>query len=84
MLQIQPANTEALTYKGWLLYRVAAGSSGGQESQSDIDSLKQRSRQSLDDAVQADPSYPDAHMFLAIMSTATRATTPAPPPSSPS
>src|SRR5262249_43969917 len=67
VLQTEPANVEALTYKGWLLYRVAAGNAGGQVSAADIDSLKQRASQSLDDAVRADPTYPDSHIFRAII-----------------
>jgi hypothetical protein len=67
VLQTQPANTEALTYKGWLLYRVAAGSPSGQVTQADLDSLKQQAQQSLDAAVQADRTYPDAHIFRAII-----------------
>jgi tetratricopeptide (TPR) repeat protein len=76
VLAIQPANTEALTYKGWLLYRVATGSSSGQSNsptsgqstnQADLDALRDRALQSLDDAVRADASYPDAHIFRAII-----------------
>jgi Tfp pilus assembly protein PilF len=70
VLQIEPANAEALTYKGWLLYQVAAGTgsgSGGQVSQSDIQTLQKNATDSLDQAVKADPTYPDAHIFRAII-----------------
>jgi tetratricopeptide (TPR) repeat protein len=70
VLQIEPANVEALTYRGWLLYQVASGSgssSGGQVSESDIQALQKNATDSLDQAVKVDPAYPDAHIFRAII-----------------
>jgi tetratricopeptide (TPR) repeat protein len=72
VLQVEPANAEALTYKGWLLYQVASGSGSGsngsgQVSQADLTSLQQNAQESLDQAVKADPTYPDAHIFRAII-----------------
>jgi tetratricopeptide (TPR) repeat protein len=48
VLRAQPANVEALTYKGWLLARAG---------------LLDQGLTSLDQAVAADPRYPDAHFF---------------------
>jgi tetratricopeptide (TPR) repeat protein len=52
VLADDPANAQALTYKGWAL--VLAGRSE--------DGLL-----TLIDAAEADPGYPDAHAFLAIV-----------------
>lgn len=51
VLDIDPDNVEALTYKGWALYLSG-----------DAESVRL-----LASAVQADPSYPDAHAFLAVV-----------------
>lgn len=50
ILEDQPRNVEALTYKGWFQYR--SGDQSGVVT--------------LIDAVEADPSYPAAHVFLAV------------------
>ena len=48
----QPANAEALTYKGWALY---------------LDGKAGEGLSTLIDAATADPEYPDAHAFLAVV-----------------
>lgn len=67
VLAEQPANREALTYKGWLLYRVSASSTDGQLGASEVQALRDRALESLGQAVQVDPSYADAHIFRAII-----------------
>lgn len=52
VLEIQPSNAEALTYKGWLT-----------RLQGDPEGAKLL----LDDAVAADPNYPDARVFSAVV-----------------
>jgi len=52
VLADQPANVEALTYKGWLLFLSDAPSEG---------------LTTLLDAATTDPEYPDVHAFLAIV-----------------
>ena len=51
VLQREPANVEALTYRGWLLFQASAAE------------FTDRALQSLDLAVAADPKFPDAHFF---------------------
>ncbi|MEM7095532.1 MAG: tetratricopeptide repeat protein [Actinomycetota bacterium] len=51
VLEIAPANTEALTYRGWLTSRLGEG-----------DGLVD-----LDEAISIDPQYPDARVFRAIV-----------------
>jgi len=48
----QPANAEALTYKGWAQY---------------LDGNPGEGLSTLIDAATADPDYPDAHAFLAVV-----------------
>jgi tetratricopeptide (TPR) repeat protein len=52
VLEVDPANAEALTYQGWLL--TLSG-----ESEAGLTSLLE--------AATADPDYPDVHAFLAIL-----------------
>jgi tetratricopeptide (TPR) repeat protein len=52
VLKEDPANVEALTYRGWLL-KLAGLADPAQES--------------LDRAVAIDPSYPDAHFFRGML-----------------
>ncbi len=52
VLDMQPSNVEALTYKGWLT-----------RLQGDTDGAKVL----LDDAVGTDPEYPDARVFAAVL-----------------
>lgn len=49
----QPANAEALTYRGWALYQFLGDREGGLTS--------------LLDAATADSEYPDVHAFLAVV-----------------
>ena len=49
----QPANAEALTYRGWALYMFLGEPEAGLSS--------------LLDAATADREYPDAHAFLAVV-----------------
>lgn len=51
VLDLDPDNAEALTYKGWALYLSG-----------DAESVRL-----LASAVRADPEYPDAHAFLAVV-----------------
>jgi len=67
ILAEQPANREALAYKGWLLYRVSTSTADGQLSESDLQALRDRALESLSQAVQVDPGYADAHLFRAII-----------------
>ena len=53
VLQDQPANAEALTYRGWALYQFLGEPEDGLSS--------------LLDAATADREYPDPHAFLAIL-----------------
>ena len=53
VLQDQPANAEALTYRGWALYQFLGQPEDGLSS--------------LLDAATADREYPDPHAFLAIL-----------------
>ena len=48
VLREEPANVEALTYKGWLLARAG---------------LTDPAMEALDRAIAVDPRYPDAHFF---------------------
>lgn len=52
VLDMQPSNVEALTYKGWLI-----------RLQGDTEQAKAL----VDDAVAIDPSYPDARVFAAVI-----------------
>jgi tetratricopeptide (TPR) repeat protein len=53
VLEVDPENVEALTYRGWLLVRVDP-------------SLRQDGLGFLEEAVALDPDYPDARIFLAL------------------
>jgi cytochrome c-type biogenesis protein CcmH/NrfG len=55
VLQRSPGNAEALTYRGWLLVRTGSAQ------------LQQQAAGDLDAAVAADPTYPDARAFRAIV-----------------
>lgn len=59
VLVVEPSNVEALTYRGWLLARVGVG---GQRPE-----LVERGERSIDAAIAADPAYPDAQCFKAIL-----------------
>jgi tetratricopeptide (TPR) repeat protein len=55
VLRDEPSNAEALTYRGWLLVRT-----GDQR-------LEARAAADLDAAVAADPTFPDARAFRAVV-----------------
>ena len=61
-LQVDPANAEAMTYRGWLLHTLAIN--GPAERQPALD---QEAASWLDRAIVAKPDYPDAHVFKAIL-----------------
>ncbi len=56
VLEAQPANAEALAYKGWALYTLVGGA---EATSAALDSLLE--------AATADPDYPDAHAYLAVL-----------------
>jgi tetratricopeptide (TPR) repeat protein len=58
-----PANAQALAYKGWLLFLTSKQAT----SANDRDLLAKSALDSLDLAVKADPTYPDGHIFRAIV-----------------
>ncbi len=61
VLEVDPDNVEALTYRAWLLVLIARGAG---------DEVKQLAFTSassdLERAIALDPNYPDAHCFLGI------------------
>ncbi|MHB8671075.1 MAG: tetratricopeptide repeat protein [Acidimicrobiales bacterium] len=59
VLRSDPSNAAALTSRGWLL-RLVGVQAGRPE-------LVDRGLASLDQAIAADPSYPDAHLFRGIL-----------------
>ena len=61
-LELSPANTEALTYRGWVLHTIAVNSEATQAAQLDA-----QARTYLDRAIAIDPSYSDARVFRAIL-----------------
>jgi tetratricopeptide (TPR) repeat protein len=65
VLDIDPNNVEALTYAGWVL----AASTQNMPNQGAIDTVLTQAKQFLDKAVAVDPTYADAHCFLAIIAT---------------
>jgi len=63
VLAEEPEHAEALTYRGWLLYTTLGRSDLGDaalEATADA-------RESLAQAIEADPAYADPHCFLAII-----------------
>jgi hypothetical protein len=60
VLEDDPSNVEAMTYRGWLVRNVGAQASGA-----DRDALWASALRSLDEAVATDPEYPDARVFRA-------------------
>ncbi len=63
VLQQQPANAQALAYKGWLLRLTSLQST----TQADHDLLLNRALEQLDASVGVDPTYADARVFRAIV-----------------
>jgi hypothetical protein len=63
VLQTSPDSAEALAYKGWLLRLTALQATKA----NDRDQLMAQSIKALDQAVAADPNYPDARVFRAVL-----------------
>ncbi|MFN8039934.1 MAG: hypothetical protein U0Q07_12060 [Acidimicrobiales bacterium] len=61
-LQADPANAEAMTYRGWLLHTLAVNGPADRQP-----ALDQEAASWLDRAIVAKPDYPDAHVFKAIL-----------------
>lgn len=66
VLDEDPNNTEALTYRGWYISLVAA-SAQDQALQEQADELYDSAVTSIDKAIAIDPSYPDARVFRAVI-----------------
>jgi tetratricopeptide (TPR) repeat protein len=65
VLEVQPDNVEALTYRGWLLHTLATqASASSPETAAD---LREQALEWLDRAVAADSGYVDARIFRAIV-----------------
>jgi tetratricopeptide (TPR) repeat protein len=62
VLDEQPDNTEALTYRGWLLHVLALQANNDVAQQLDQDALT-----SINRAITVDPTYADARIFRAII-----------------
>jgi tetratricopeptide (TPR) repeat protein len=62
VLEQQPDNAEALTYRGWLYHVLALQTGGDLAGRLDADALA-----SLSEAIAADPAYVDARIFRAIV-----------------
>jgi tetratricopeptide (TPR) repeat protein len=62
VLEQQPDNVEALTYRGWLLHVLALQAPEDIATRLDRDALA-----ALDRAIAVDPDYPDARIFRAIL-----------------
>ena len=61
-LELSPVNTEALTYRGWVLHTVAVNSETAQAAQLDV-----QAKSYIDRAIEIDPTYADARVFRAIL-----------------
>ncbi len=72
--RLDPANAEARAYAGWLVFLAARSQSGGpqaaqppsgdvNDSGAVVNELTAAALKRLDQAVAADPDYPDAHFF---------------------
>lgn len=61
-LEIEPGNAEALTYRGWLMHNLATQSPTDMAADLDAEALDWLNR-----AVEADPTYPDARIFRAVL-----------------
>ncbi|MCB1250131.1 MAG: hypothetical protein KDB33_01580 [Acidimicrobiales bacterium] len=63
ILQIDPDNVEALTYRGWLLRLVSLQAAEPEDKVL----LQERAREALDRAVEVEPTFVDARVFRAIL-----------------
>jgi hypothetical protein len=62
VLKLDPDNTEALTYRSWLIALIA------RDAADDIKIVAfAAATQGLERAIEVDPNYPDAHCFLGIV-----------------
>jgi tetratricopeptide (TPR) repeat protein len=61
-LELQPANVEAMTYRGWLLHTIALQAPADSAAELDAAALEW-----LDRAIATDAAYADARVFRAIM-----------------
>lgn len=61
-LQLDPSNTEALTYSGWMVRNVARQTDGDQAKELVASALTR-----IDRAIEIDPRYPDARAFRGII-----------------
>ena len=66
VLVADPRNVEALAYRGWLLVRVSGSADRAGESESAAEILIS-AKASLDEAVEINPSYPDARAFRVVV-----------------
>jgi tetratricopeptide (TPR) repeat protein len=62
-LELQPANVEAMTYRGWLLHNLAL-QAAGTPAAADLDAS---ALEWLTRAVDTDPGYADARVFRALL-----------------
>ncbi len=62
VLEVDPDNTEAMTYRGWLLHNIALSASP--EAAAELDA---RALEWISQAIAIDPGYADARIFRAIM-----------------
>jgi tetratricopeptide (TPR) repeat protein len=62
VLELEPGNVEALTYSGWYARLIAVQQQPGAAR----DALLDAAQDKLQQAVAADPTYPDAQCFLAV------------------
>lgn len=62
VIKLDPDNTEALTYRSWLIALIA------RDAADDIKIVAlAAATQGLEHAIEVDPNYPDAHCFLGIV-----------------
>lgn len=61
-LKLDPANVEAMTYRGWLLHNLAL-----QTDESTANDLDAEALEWLNRAVETEPDYPDARVFRAVV-----------------
>lgn len=63
VLKLEPGNVEALTYSGWYARLIAVQQQAGVGKDALLDAAEDKLKQ----AAAADPNYPDAQCFLAIL-----------------
>jgi tetratricopeptide (TPR) repeat protein len=65
VLEIQPSNVEAMTYRGWLWHILAVQAGGASPDR--VAELEGFAQEWLDKAVAADPDYAPARVFRAVV-----------------